>query len=430
MQLFPELPWLIKILLSLGAILLTNRLFKSLSLAMASGSLLIALFAGQSPAEMLAITSSSLLTFKHLTLVLTIALIYWLSVQMSETGLMHELVDLIQSRLSTRGSISALPTVIGVLPIPGGAFFSAPLVDNCDQEKHFDPELKSAINYWFRHTWEFWSPLFPGSLLAMEITGLSSLEFLLAGFPLSLIAAGAGYLLLLREIPTCQQSTTGGQTGFWRRLIFLQSPLIIVIGTYIVYQLLPAIIGKNNQYIPIGIGISGAVLWLQYFRPLTAAQWRKILIDRKILVLMVQISVIQVYAAFIGSNLPDGTPLVARISSELTSLGIPIVLMIMLVPFVSALATGAGIGYVGASFPMVISLLGAEPSFGALFSAVVLAQGFGMTGMLLSPVHICLLVSNEYFKTELTPTLAKLFKPGLSVLVGTVLFYLLYSYLF
>jgi len=92
-------------------------------LAMASGALLIALFAGHSPAEMIAIASRPLLTFKHLTFVLVIALIYWLSMQMSATGLMRELVALIQSRLSARGSISALPAVIGLLPIPGGAFF-------------------------------------------------------------------------------------------------------------------------------------------------------------------------------------------------------------------------------------------------------------------------------------------------------------------
>lgn len=429
MQLFPELPWLIKILLSLGVILLTNRLLKSLSLAMTSGALLIALFAGQSPAEMLAIASRPLLTFKHLTFVIVIALIYWLSMQMSETGLMRELVALIQSRLSTRGSISALPAVIGVLPIPGGAFFSAPLVDTCDEEKNVDPELKSAINFWFRHPWEFWSPLFPGPLLAMEIAGLSSLEFLLVGFPLSLIAAGVGYLFLLRPIPSCPRPAPQGQTGFWRQLIFLLSPILIVIGTYIVYQFLPETIRSNNQYIPIGIGIIGAILWLQYFRPLTAAQWRKILVQKKFLVLAVQMSMIQVYGAFIGSNLPDGTPLVARFGSELTSFGIPVWLMIMLIPFVSALATGLAVGYIGASFPIVLSLLGAEPGFGTLLSAIVLAQGFGMIGLMLSPVHVCLLVSNEYFETELTPTLSKLVKPSLAVLIGTVLFYLLYYYL-
>lgn len=425
MQLFPELPWLIKILASLGVILLTNRLLKSLSLAMASGALLIALFAGHSPAEMIAIASRPLLTFKHLTFVLVIALIYWLSMQMSATGLMRELVALIQSRLSARGSISALPAVIGLLPIPGGAFFSAPLVDTCDEGKNINPELKSAINFWFRHPWEFWSPLFPGPLLAMEIAGLSTLEFLWVGLPLSVIAAAAGYLFLLRPIPTGQRPAKREQSGFLRQLLFLLSPIIIVIGTYIVYQLIPAAIRGNNNYLPIGLGIIGAILWLQHFRPLTTTQWQKILVQKKYLVLAVQMSMIQVYGAFIGSKLPDGTPLVARFSSELTAFGIPVVLMIMLIPFVSALATGLAVGYIGASFPIVLSLLGAEPSYGSLLAAMVLAQGFGMTGLMLSPVHVCLLVSNEYFETGLTPTLTKLIKPSVLVLIGTVLFYLL-----
>lgn len=430
MQLFPELPWMIKILASLAIILLTNRLLKSLSLAMASGALLIALFAGLSPAEMLTIASRPLLTFKHLTFVLVIALIYWLSTQMSETGLMRELVALIQSRLSARGAISALPAVIGLLPIPGGAFFSAPLVDTCDTEKNIDPDLKSAINYWFRHPWEFWSPLFPGPLLAMEIAGLSMLEFLWVGLPLSLVAAGAGYLFLLRRIPASRRSAKQGQPGFFRRLLFLLAPILIVIGTYVVYQMIPAPIRGNNNYLPIGLGIIGAILWLQHFRPLSATQWRKIFLQKKYLVLAVQMSMIQVYGALIGANLPDGTPLVAHFSNELASFGIPIVVMIMLIPFVSALATGLAVGYIGASFPLVISLLGAEPSFGTLLATMVLAQGAGMTGLMLSPVHVCLLVSNEYFATGLTPTLTKLVKPCFLVLTGTVLFYLLTSVLF
>ncbi|NLC54146.1 MAG: DUF401 family protein, partial [Firmicutes bacterium] len=199
---------------------------------------------------------------------------------------------------------------------------------------------------------------------------------------------------------------------------------------YIIYQLIPVSIRGNNNYLPIGLGIIGAILWLQHLRPLTAAQWQKILVQRKFLVLAVQMSMIQVYGAFIGSKLPDGTPLVARFSSELTAFGIPVVLMIMLIPFVSALATGLAVGYIGASFPIVISLLGADPSFGTILAAMVLAQGFGMIGVMLSPVHVCLLVSNEYFGAELAPTLTKLFKPSLLVLLGTVLFYLLTSFLY
>ena len=120
---------------------------------------------------------------------------------------------------------------------------------------------------------------------------------------------------------------------------------------------------------------------------------------------------IQVYGAFIGSKLPDGTPLVARFSSELTAFGIPVVLMIMLIPFVSALATGLAVGYIGASFPIVLSLLGAEPSYGTLLAAMVLAQGFGMTGLMLprfmsvfwSPTSILRLGSPRPLPNSLIP---------------------------
>ena len=430
MQLFPELPWIAKILGSLGIILLANSLLKRLALAMAIGSLVLALFAGHSPGAILAITCHQLFNAKHLTFLLVIALVYWLSHQMSATGLMEDLVNLIQGRLSARGSFLVLPLVIGLLPIPGGALFSAPLVDNCDQEKRFKPEFKSAVNYWFRHPWEYCSPMFPGPLLAMEIAALSTLQFLWVGLPLALISIIAGYYFLLRQVPADGRSDGLSQPGFFRRFLFLIAPIMIVIGAYTLYQLLPAAIRWDNNYFPISLGIIGAILWLQHFRPLLASKWREIFFQKKIITLALQMSMIRVYGAFIEAKLPDGTLLVAKFSAELASYGIPAVLMVMLIPFVSALSTGLAVGYIGASFPIVISLLGPSPSFGAVLSAVVLAQGFGMIGLMLSPVHVCLLVSNEYFETRLTPSLAQLLKPSALVLISTYLLHLLYIMIF
>ena len=62
-------------------------------------------------------------------------------------------------------------------------------------------------------------------------------------------------------------------------------------------------------------------------------------------------SIIQVYGALIGANLPDGTPLVAHFSNELASFGIPIVVMIMLIPFVSALGNRVSRGLHRGQFP-------------------------------------------------------------------------------
>jgi integral membrane protein (TIGR00529 family) len=430
MQLLPELPWIVKLLGSLGIILLANRLLKRLALSMAIGTLILALFAGHSAGGIINITCHRLFNLKHLNFILVIAQICWLSQQMAATGLMTDLVNLIQSRLSPRGSFSVLPLVMGLLPMPGGALFSAPLVDNCDPEKKFKPELKSAINFWFRHIWEFWSPMFPGPLLAMEIVGLSSLEYFIVGFPMSLFAVGAGYYFLLREIPASRRTPGSQEPAFFKRFFSLTTPITIVVGAYILYQFIPAGLRWENNYFPISLGIIGASFWVQHMRPLPAVQWHQVFSQKKILTLALQMSIIRVYGAFIEANLPDGTPLVAKFSTELASYGIPVVFMVMLIPFLCGLATGLGVGYVGASFPIVFRLIGLNPSFSVLLSTLVLAQGFGMIGMLLSPVHVCLLVSNEYFGTKLGPTLAKLVKPAMVVIGGAILFHFVYPLLF
>ncbi|HBR30144.1 MAG TPA: hypothetical protein DD789_12000 [Firmicutes bacterium] len=429
MQLLPTLPWLVKILVSLVLIILANSLLKRLSLAMALGSLALALFAGHTPAQMLAITGNQIFNVKHLNFLLVIALVYWLSHQMSASGLMQDLVKLIQGRLSQRDSFLVLPMLIGLLPVPAGALFSAPLVDSCDQEKKLKPELKSAINFWFRHPWEYCSPMYPAPLLAMEIAALSLLQFLWVGLPLALISLVAGYLLL-RQVPAQGRSCQSPQPGFFRQLLALITPILIVVSAYIIYQLIPAAIRWDNNYFPISLGVIGGILWLQRARPLPIAQWRPILFQKKILTLALQMSMIRVYGAFIETKLPDGSSLVANFSAELTSYGIPVILMVMLIPFVSALATGLAVGYIGASFPIIISLLGPSPSFAALLAHLVLAQGFGMIGVMLSPVHVCHLVSNEYFETELSRSTRLLLAPSALVLLGSILLYLLYSLVF
>jgi hypothetical protein len=109
------------------------------------------------------------------------------------------------------------------------------------------------------------------------------------------------------------------------------------------------------------------------------------------------------------------------VREELSLAGIPLTAVMMLVPFISGLAMGLSVGAVGASFPIVLSLLGPSPATGALLSAAVLAYGCGYVGQLLSPVHVCLVVSNAYFKTRLAKSLPALLAPTAVVLAGIVL---------
>jgi len=83
---------------------------------------------------------------------------------------------------------------------------------------------------------------------------------------------------------------------------------------------------------------------------------------------------------------------------------------------VSGLTKGITVGYIGASFPVVVRLLGADPDTGTLLSTVVMAYASGFCGMMLSPIHVCLIVTNEYFKTNPMSSLAGLLKPTALVL--------------
>jgi hypothetical protein len=48
-------------------------------------------------------------------------------------------------------------------------------------------------------------------------------------------------------------------------------------------------------------------------------------------------------------------------------------------------------------------------------------------GVMLSPVHVCLIVSNEFFEAKLTPTLTRLLKPAFFVILYTIAFHFLIS---
>ena len=56
--------------------------------------------------------------------------------------------------------------LIGLLPMIGGAMFSAPMVEEASQGLNVSRERKTFVNYWFRHSLETIFPLYPSLVLA------------------------------------------------------------------------------------------------------------------------------------------------------------------------------------------------------------------------------------------------------------------------
>ena len=337
---------------------------------------------------------------------------------------MKELVLIVRRHISQRAAMAVLPAIIGFLPMPGGAIFSAPLVDDCDRQQDISPVVKTQINYWFRHIWEYWWPLYPGVLLAIEISGLSTWQFMLLQFPFCLLSITRGYIFLLRKLPVAAGKSDGNrQRGDWRRLAWLLAPIakVIILAT-LIKIFFPGLL-QVSRFIPIAIGLCGAMGLLQFQRPLPWQKWRRAIFSQSTLNLVLVVLAIRIYGGFISGEVSDGVTLIDTMRKELSQLGIPLVLIIMFIPFVTGFTTGIAIGFVGASFPIVFSLLGNDPTLSQLLAANVMAFGFGYMGMILSPVHVCLIVSNEHFKTRIAGSLKGLLPPAAIMLLFTVCYY-------
>ena len=423
MEILFSAPYIVRVLVSLLIILVVNKYMKHLWAAVLIGTAFLALWSGHGLINIYHISWARISSPNTIFFGIIIFQIVWLSSQMTFTNVMSDLVGAVKSIVSHRTSMAMLPAIIGFLPMPGGAIFSAPLVDECDEDGEVEPLLKTKINYWFRHVWEYWWPLYPVVLLTSDITGLSIVQVMVVNIPLSIVAIWAGYFFLLRKVKNDEKKESTGKEN--DNIFLLILPILIIIGTFTIIKFIFPGISHFNKYLPMIIGIFLAQIALQIYRPLKIDQWIHVLLTPNTVKMSGLVILILLYGSFITSSLPDGSLLVTHMRNELAGIGIPIFLIIIMIPFICGFITGLAIGYVGASFPIVLSLIGADPSLGELLSTTVLAFGAGYTGMILSPVHICLVVTSEHFDTSVTTSLIRLIKPASHIMIASIVMYII-----
>ncbi len=411
-----HVPYLLRLVLSLLALLIVQRISSRLEIAALAAIGLLAFLLGHTPGSTLEIMVPGILSVNTLFLGIVVLQVIWLSMQMKEAGILDDLVQNIQGRFSSRLSMATLPAIIGFLPMPGGAYFSAPLVDRCDEEEKEEKIKKNLINYWFRHSWEYWCPLYPGVLLALDLTGMDPLNFALLQSPLSLISITVGSLLLLRTIHSSKRDIPAG-TGrgdlFW-----LLSPLLLLILSYTFLWL----IGISSGFVVLAISIVITQVYIQIQRPLPASNWIGIILSTRALHLAFVVLLIRGYGILIEGDLPGGGTVMAAISGELSRWGLPPLLLVMSLPFISGITTGLAIGFVGAGLPVVLAIIQARGM--DILPNIMLAYASGYMGMMLSPVHVCFIVSSEFFSVELLRGIIRLMPIVLASIAGGFLYYL------
>jgi len=90
--------------------------------------------------------------------------------------------------------LAFIPALLGLIPMPAGAMFSAPMVKEVGGRVGLTPEEETFVNYWFRHIWEFVWPLFPGIILFAGLLKVEIQKVILVQFPLTIVTVIVGFI--------------------------------------------------------------------------------------------------------------------------------------------------------------------------------------------------------------------------------------------
>jgi integral membrane protein (TIGR00529 family) len=399
-----ELPALIKVICCFGLILALNRLRVHLSLCLFVGAVVVAFWMGQSPGDIANSLVASLTSLETIQLVAIICLILVVSQLMKVSGQLDRIVEKFVAIAQDAATVSVvMPALIGLLPMPGGALFSAPMVETAVAGCSLSQDRKTAVNYWFRHIWEFWWPLYPGVVLAVSLLQVEMWRFILIQAPLTIIAVAAGTVFLLR--PLREKGSKGNSRNLQLQLLgsFLWEamPIMVVIVCIVFLALLRNLLVLSGLSInlpsalPLILGLLACLAWVMRVNRLGFRDFLAALFHRNTVPMLLLIFGIM---AFKGALVDSQA--VLKIREEMVQYQIPFLMVVVAMPLISGFITGITIGFVGASFPLLVPLFTGLSPFDFLLHAS-LAYVSGYVGMMLSPVHICLLVTKDYFKASM-----------------------------
>jgi integral membrane protein (TIGR00529 family) len=332
-------------------------------------------------------------------LILALALIRMLEKLLRERHILREMMEAVRGLIpSRRAHIVSMPLLIGMLPSVGGAYFSAPMVEEATRGLEMPPEEKGFVNYLFRHPWELILPLYPRVVLASAITDVDLRSLILANLPAAAAMALAGLALSMRRL---------GKKEAARRVSGRRLASFLPIGSV----LLLVMVFRVELALAMLVVVAGlAVFFRTPLRSLGGLLRHGFSLD----------VVVLITGVMLFKNTMEHSGSVEGLSLFFAERGIPLLPTLLVLPFVTGVLTGLTIGFVGATFPLIVSLTGA----GAVVP-VSMAFAAGFAGVLLSPVHVCLILTREYFGADMAGMYRRVLHACLVVMAVAVLQYLL-----
>jgi hypothetical protein len=389
---------LIGVLVSFILIILLIRYKINFGFALIIGSLILAIFSindfdiNNIPINMI---QDQEFLIGTLELAILMTLIYMLAKLMQETNAISKLIDSLRTIFSKGGTLGVIPAIYGLMPVLGGALFSAPFVQEEGKEFNIQVDKKNFFNIWFRH---IWFPVYPISITILTMAEYASIkvtDLIKGNFLTFLVMIIIGYIILHFFIKKSNDKSDLKKIDFecikkeCRGLIFLLPPIIPV--SFVVFHYL----FKISLEICFIFGVIFGIIILLYLVKIPKSNYFNLFkkcITWKFALVIIGIMVFRKIFELTKSNQP--------IFEMLQGFNIPILAILIILPFILGIVTGYLLIAITLSYPLLTDFFSITGLTDIGFASLIFMSAF--VGYLISPIHLCNILSSNYLKTETT----------------------------
>jgi integral membrane protein (TIGR00529 family) len=402
------MPDLIKILLTFSVILILLRKKLNIGYVMLIASATLFIMYRMRPSVILQSLTGAATSSVAIKLLLALSLIRMLEIVLRENEVLSRMMRSTKNFFrSKKAVIISMPLLIGMLPSLGGAYFSAPMVKEATSGLKMSQEEKAFINYWFRHPWEYILPLYPGILLASAVSMVPLYNLIAANFSYAVVLFCTGFLFSMRGMENTdlpERNRSARDSRHKRRIEGMSFVPVLAV-------LLLVVITRIDLYQALLLVVVPLFVVYRY-------SFRNIL--RVIRHGFAPEVVVLIFGVMLFKETMESSGSVANLSAFFLKKGIPTLPIICLLPFFTGLLTGLTVGFVGSTFPLLISFSGGAP-----IAIISLAFSAGYLGVLLSPVHLCLVLTKEYFRADLWGVYRKIIPSASFIFLAALIEYVI-----
>jgi len=315
-----------------------------------------------------------------------------LEVELRKSDSLKGLVTTLRNIFSSnKVTLAVMPAFLGLLPSMGGARFSCPIVAEASKGIAVNSEQKSAINLWFRHITEFCNPLNPGMIVGCSIAGISIGALIKTIGWLAILCFILGWIFLIAPLkitdPALATNPTKNHEIDWKSLILGFGPIIVVFVLVVNFHV--------SAPVALGIGVVGFLpIYYALKRPVPILQVFTENFDIKLF--------INIFLILYFIQILTNTGTLKEIVDGVNAANLSGPVLFAVLAFIFGLITGMTQGILAIVIPLVAVM---DPGN---VVPVGIVMAFGMAGQMITPTHLCIVLTVDYFKSNFWVTVGKM----------------------